>query len=61
MRRFHTSHREILVLKEFDGCGYAEIAEILDIPIGTDMSRLYHARMHLKTILPLPVEKKDGR
>jgi RNA polymerase sigma-70 factor (ECF subfamily) len=51
MRRLSPSHREILVLKEFDGCGYAEIAEILDNPIGTVMSRLYHARMHLKTIL----------
>ena len=44
-------HREILVLKHFQDCSYNDIAEILGIPIGTVMSRLYNARMKLKTIL----------
>jgi RNA polymerase sigma-70 factor (ECF subfamily) len=39
--------REVLVLKEFEGLRYREIAELLDIPIGTVMSRLYTARQHL--------------
>jgi RNA polymerase sigma-70 factor (ECF subfamily) len=39
--------REILVLKEFEGLKYREIAELLGIPIGTVMSRLYTARRHL--------------
>lgn len=42
------TQREILILKEFDGCSYAEIAEILDIPVGTVMSRLFNARQKLK-------------
>jgi len=44
-------HREILLLKHFQECSYAEIAEILDIPIGTVMSRLYNARRKLRDIL----------
>jgi RNA polymerase sigma-70 factor (ECF subfamily) len=39
--------REVLVLKEFEGLRYREIAELLGIPIGTVMSRLYTARQHL--------------
>ena len=37
-------HREIVFLKDYQGHSYAEIAEILSIPIGTVMSRLHHAR-----------------
>lgn len=40
--------REIIVLKHFRGFSYKEISEMLDIPIGTVMSRLYHARKKLK-------------
>ena len=49
-------YREVLVLKHFQECTYADIAEILDIPIGTVMSRLYTARMKLKENL-VGVEK----
>ncbi len=40
--------REILILQHFQDCSYKEIAEILDIPIGTVMSRLFHARKRLE-------------
>jgi len=43
--------REVLVLKEFDGLKYREIGELLEIPIGTVMSRLYSARKALATLL----------
>ncbi len=39
--------REVLVLKEFEGLKYREIAELVGIPIGTVMSRLYSARRNL--------------
>ncbi len=43
--------REMLVLKEFEGLRYREIAELLGIPIGTVMSRLYAARQRLAAAL----------
>jgi RNA polymerase sigma-70 factor (ECF subfamily) len=44
-------HREIIILKNFKGYAYSEIAGILDIPIGTVMSRLYYARKALKELI----------
>ncbi len=43
--------REIIVLKHFQDCSYAEMADILGIPQGTVMSRLYNARNLLKKTL----------
>ena len=37
-------HREILVLRDFHDLTYAEIAGVLDVPVGTVMSRLHAAR-----------------
>jgi RNA polymerase sigma-70 factor (ECF subfamily) len=44
LRRLPPLPREILELKYLAGCTYAEIAEVLDIPRGTVMSRLHAAR-----------------
>jgi len=44
-------HRTIIVLREVDGLQYDEIAEVLGIPEGTVMSRLFHARSHLQAAL----------
>ena len=40
--------RAVLVLREYEGMSYHEIADALDIPIGTVMSRLNYARKALK-------------
>lgn len=40
--------REILALRHFQELSYKEIAEALDIPQGTVMSRLFHARRRLR-------------
>jgi RNA polymerase sigma-70 factor (ECF subfamily) len=42
------THREIVVLSHFQGLSYREIAEVLEIPAGTVMSRLHAAREALK-------------
>jgi RNA polymerase sigma-70 factor (ECF subfamily) len=43
--------RAVLVLREYEGLSYREIAEALDIPIGTVMSRLNYARNRLRQTL----------
>lgn len=39
--------REILIMKEFDKLSYNEIAELLEVPVGSVMSRLFYARKKL--------------
>jgi RNA polymerase sigma-70 factor (ECF subfamily) len=43
--------REVLVLREYEGFSYREIAETLGIPVGTVMSRLSYARNLLRQSL----------
>lgn len=48
LRRLDSSHREILILREFQQLTYAELAAVLEIPSGTVMSRLHEARRKLR-------------
>jgi RNA polymerase sigma-70 factor (ECF subfamily) len=58
LRRLEPADRELLVLKHLDGWTYDALAERLDIPRGTVMSRLFHARRRLKELLcELPGEQ----
>jgi RNA polymerase sigma-70 factor (ECF subfamily) len=43
--------RAAVILADLEEFSYKEIAEILDIPIGTVMSRLYRGRRHLQRFL----------
>jgi RNA polymerase sigma-70 factor, ECF subfamily len=51
IERLPAREREVLALKEFEGLSYREIAELVGIPMGTVMSRLYAARQHLASAL----------
>jgi RNA polymerase sigma-70 factor (ECF subfamily) len=60
--RLSDDHREIIVLKNFKEHSYREIAELLDIPVGTVMSRLFYARQALRAVIE-EIEReglKDG-
>ncbi len=43
--------REIVVLRDYQDLSYQEIAEMLEIPLGTVMSRLHGARQRLRTLV----------
>lgn len=49
--RLPAEFREMIVLHELEGLSYREIAAVVEIPIGTVMSRLARARLRLKTEL----------
>lgn len=44
-------HRAVIVLREIEGMSYEEMAEALDVPKGTVMSRLFHARKKMQASL----------
>lgn len=43
--------RTVLILRDFDGLDYHQIAEIITVPIGTVRSRLHRARLDLHELL----------
>lgn len=45
------NHREVLLLREVEGLSYEECADTLNVPKGTIMSRLFHARKKLHELL----------
>lgn len=59
IEKLPVKYREVLMLYYMDDMLYKEIAEALDIPIGTVMSRLTRAREGLKTSL-LKTIKRSG-
>jgi RNA polymerase sigma-70 factor (ECF subfamily) len=44
-------HRAVIVLREVEGMSYEEMAEALEVPKGTIMSRLFHARKKMQVAL----------
>jgi DNA-directed RNA polymerase specialized sigma24 family protein len=50
--------REIIVLREIEGCSYQEIAVVTETPIGTVMSRLSRGREKLRQRLAPPLENE---
>ncbi len=51
LRELSDDHRAVITLREIDGLNYDEIAEALDVPRGTVMSRLCYARKALQKAL----------
>lgn len=51
LQQLSLEHRTVVLLREVEGLSYEEIAEVLQIPKGTVMSRLFHARKKLQETL----------
>jgi RNA polymerase sigma factor (sigma-70 family) len=49
--RLPAEFREVLILRELEGLSYKQLARIMEIPMGTVMSRLVRARKRLLDIL----------
>ena len=56
LQQLSLEDREIILLKDLYGLRYREIAEWLGCPVGTVMSRLYHARRRFRALW----EQYDG-
>lgn len=54
-------YREMIVLRELEGCSYKEIAAIASMPIGSVMSALSRARRQLQVALAGPERKEAAR
>ena len=56
--RLPEGQRQVVTLVDLEGFSYVEVAQILEVPIGTVMSRLCRARNAMKAML-LPEFQKD--
>jgi RNA polymerase sigma-70 factor (ECF subfamily) len=51
LRKLPTQFLEVIVLREFEELSYQQIADLVQVPIGTVMSRLARARKHLAQLV----------
>jgi len=51
MQELPEDQRQVVLLRELEGLSYKEIAEVMEVPEGTVMSRLYYARKKLQKAL----------
>ena len=51
LNRLSPEHRAVLVMKDMEGQKYENMAEVLQVPIGTIRSRLHRARVELRELL----------
>jgi RNA polymerase sigma-70 factor (ECF subfamily) len=59
LRQLVPEHRAVVILKDFDGRRYEEIAAILSVPIGTVRSRLHRARSELRDRLACLIDAEQ--
>lgn len=58
LRELPVEFREVVVLRELEELSYKEIANVVDLPLGTVMSRLARGRKRLHALLATRLEKE---
>jgi RNA polymerase sigma-70 factor (ECF subfamily) len=49
--RMSPVHRAVIELTYYQGCAYSEIAAIMECPVDTVKTRMFHARRHLRRLI----------
>ena len=60
LKKLSDEFRSIVVLRDIEGLSYTEIAETLELPIGTVESRLFRARQELRALWRQSKEAKNA-
>jgi RNA polymerase sigma-70 factor (ECF subfamily) len=60
LRQLSTDHRAVIVHHYYLGLSLSEIADALDIPVGTAKSRLHHARLALQGAIGSDGQRSEG-
>ncbi len=58
------AQRQVITLVDIEECSYAQVAQVLDVPVGTVMSRLSRARQAIRKDLSkeyMPAEPAEDR
>lgn len=59
LERLDDRYREVVVLADMHDATYEEVAEVLDIPLGTVRSRLHRGRLELRRLLADWIRNED--
>jgi len=60
LQKIDVEHREVLLLREYEGLTYEEISTLLGVPLNTVRSRLFRARVAMRDqLLSSPAESRQ--
>ena len=51
LEKIEPEQRQIVMLREYEGLSYQEIADVLKVPVGTVRSKLFRAKLALRELL----------
>ena len=54
------THRAVILMREVEGLSYREMADVMEVSMGTIMSRLFHARRRMQVALAEDLAEREG-